>query len=776
MSLSLVTALGLALAQPADTTLPAKRTTSDSIRTYTAPSISVTSLRAVERQTPVVFNELSKVELRERHAVRDIPDLLSTLPSVMFYSENGNSIGYTNLTMRGFDQRRIAVYINGVPQNDPEDHNVYWVNFPDLTSSLHSIQVQRGAGMVNYGAAAIGGSVNMTTSAFADQRFVRMSFGLGVQQDAQQSLRNWSGLSESMQPDMAKSSIEVSSGLIDNRYALYARYSTIDAAGFRDQSWANLRSYYVSAVRFDSVLRTQVNVFGGPIADGLAYTGLPKEWALDRARRRTNLSYWEYDSTGNVQFATTRRANEIENFEQPHVELLNDWTISDNVELKSVLFSYTGEGFFDYDASWATPEMVGLDPSVALSDGLVRANVDNNQVGWIPRLVWTNAYGQFTGGLEWRSHRSEHWGKLRFANGLPAGYDPETKFYSYRGTRSIMSAFARQLWNLRDDLTLNTELQVVRHTYGVEDERRNGVFTSYLTTSGDTIGNGAALFDIQYVFANPRLGLNWNINDVQSAFIALAYTSREPRRNNLYAASEAWYGVTPRFAADTAGGQVRYDFSQPLVRPERMLDIEAQYAYATKTLQASITGYWMEFTDELVKNGQRDIFGLPIEGNAPRTRHLGVELQAAAELWRSGMLALSAWGNATISRNRIVDYAYVTGDGTVDLAGNPVSGFPDMLANVGLRFGYDYGMIEAWVRHIGAFRTDNFGDKAGYDNTVDAATVVNLNAWFSEPSSRTRYRLQVQNLLDTVYLGGGNGAEFFPGAPRMIYVGFEYEL
>lgn len=533
MSLSLVAALGLALAQPADTTLPAKRTTSDSIRTYTAPSISVTSLRAVERQTPVVFNELSKVELRERHAVRDIPDLLSTLPSVMFYSENGNSIGYTNLTMRGFDQRRIAVYINGVPQNDPEDHNVYWVNFPDLTSSLHSIQVQRGAGMVNYGAAAIGGSVNMTTSAFADQRFVRMSFGLGVQQDAQQSLRNWSGLSESMQPDMAKSSIEVSSGLIDNRYALYARYSTIDAAGFRDQSWANLRSYYVSAVRFDSVLRTQVNVFGGPIADGLAYTGLPKEWALDRARRRTNLSYWEYDSTGNVQFATTRRANEIENFEQPHVELLNDWTISDNVELKSVLFSYTGEGFFDYDASWATPDMVGLDPSVALSDGLVRANVDNNQVGWIPRLVWTNAYGQFTGGLEWRSHRSEHWGKLRFANGLPAGYDPETKFYSYRGTRSIMSAFARQLWNLRDDLTLNTELQVVRHTYGVEDERRNGVFTSYLTTSGDTIGNGAALFDIQYVFANPRLGLNWNINDVQSAFIALAYTSREPRRNNL---------------------------------------------------------------------------------------------------------------------------------------------------------------------------------------------------------------------------------------------------
>ncbi|MCK7517700.1 MAG: Plug domain-containing protein [Ignavibacteriales bacterium] len=56
-------------------------------------------------------------------------------PQLHFYSENGNGIGYNYLSIRGFDQRRISVSINGIPQNDPEDHNVYWLDFPDLLAS-----------------------------------------------------------------------------------------------------------------------------------------------------------------------------------------------------------------------------------------------------------------------------------------------------------------------------------------------------------------------------------------------------------------------------------------------------------------------------------------------------------------------------------------------------------------------------------------------------------------------------------------------------------------
>ncbi|HCR19412.1 MAG TPA: TonB-dependent receptor, partial [Candidatus Latescibacteria bacterium] len=99
-----------------------------SMKMITLPgqSVTVTATRAIERETPLTFSNLGRKELTDRFHTQGIPTLLSELPSSTTYSETGNDVGYTYLTMRGFDQRRISVMINGVPQNDPEDHNVYW--------------------------------------------------------------------------------------------------------------------------------------------------------------------------------------------------------------------------------------------------------------------------------------------------------------------------------------------------------------------------------------------------------------------------------------------------------------------------------------------------------------------------------------------------------------------------------------------------------------------------------------------------------------------------
>ena len=73
----------------------------------------------------------------------------------------------------------IAVMVNGIPQNDPEDHNVYWLDFPDIAESLEDIQVQRGAGSAFYGPPAIGGSVNLITKNFGRETILQVSAGLG---------------------------------------------------------------------------------------------------------------------------------------------------------------------------------------------------------------------------------------------------------------------------------------------------------------------------------------------------------------------------------------------------------------------------------------------------------------------------------------------------------------------------------------------------------------------------------------------------------------------
>ncbi len=69
--------------------------------------------------------------------------------------------------------------VNGIPQNDPEDHNVYWIDMPDLQASTQSIQIQRGAGNEFYGAPAIGGSINLQTANLANERELNFTFGAG---------------------------------------------------------------------------------------------------------------------------------------------------------------------------------------------------------------------------------------------------------------------------------------------------------------------------------------------------------------------------------------------------------------------------------------------------------------------------------------------------------------------------------------------------------------------------------------------------------------------
>jgi iron complex outermembrane receptor protein len=767
----------------------------DTLRRYELPVVTVTTTRAEAGKSAVPFTTVEPTDIQLRYTAQDLPTLLNTLPSVFVWSQNGNQIGYSTLVMRGFDQRRIAVLINGVPQNDPEDHNVYWIDFPDLAASVSDIQVQRGAGLVSYGAAAIGGSINITTLNFLQQRLVRISLGNGWQQFG-------AGGRTVLQPTVQRYALEVSSGLIEGRYAVYGRMARIDSWGYRDQSWAQLNSYFLSGVRFDERLTTQVNIFGGPLADGLTYYGIPKEHIRDRTLRRKNYAWWEYDTTyRQIGFALERRPNELENFSQPHYELLNDWRISDSLELKSVLFYYTGDGFFDFDGSWADARTLRLTPeygwdlpdTVYPRNAIIRAFVGNKHGGWIPRLLWRHRGGELLLGAEVRLHRSEHWGKVRYAELLPTNFDPEYKIYSYEGVRDIFSLFARERYELTPQLALTAEAQVVHHSYRIRRERAGNRWTYYLTTRGDTVWGSGTLFDVRYTFFNPRLGLLWRPTPEQELFALVAYTSREPRMRNLYAAEDSYFGAVPLFASDTLGGVRRYDFSRPLVKPERLLDIELGLRWNTERFRLSAGTFWMEFFDELVKSGRVDIFGAPIDGNAPRTRHIGLELESSATLLRSPTLGeLSLGATATLSRNRIVEYTYYTERDSFSLAGNPVAGFPEVLASGIVHYRFGEAQVQVLLRHVGRFYSDNFGTKlaeyaqrdpkiADYrDNVVDPYTVVDVDARWAIPGvfglQRLVLRLQVHNLFDVLYAAGTEGRHFFPGAERYIFLGADFEL
>jgi len=688
----------------------------------------VTATRGRERETPATFSTLDHQTIRERYTTQDIPVLLSELPSTTYYSESGTGIGYTYLNIRGFDARRVAVLVNGVPQNDPEDHNVYWLDFPDLAASAEDIQVQRGSGSAFYGPPAIGGSVNLVTSHFGRERSLQLSAGAGSY-------------------NTRKYSASFSSGLVEERYAMHARLSKLLSGGYRDRAWVDFNSYFLGFTRYDESMTTQVHVYGGPIADGLAYYGIPKEDVKNPDRRRNN---------------PIARPEELENFSQPHFELLHEWRFSPDLTLNTTAFLILGDGFFDYDGSWApysyyriTPEngfaIEGDPDTLYLPGALIRAQVTNRQWGILPRVTWRHARGEIIAGGEFRIHRSLHWGRLQWTQELPAGVPFDYRYYDYRGAKDIASVYAHALQDLPGNLKLMASLQYVYNRYRLYDEKFVGTD-----------------FAVPYHFVNPRLGVNYNMNDTWNAYVSLGYTSREPRLKNLYDAAEAstpatWGAVLPQFTPEASG---KLDFRHPLVKPESLLDVELGCGYISDVARFSGNVYWMEFTDEIVKSGQVDRFGQPVTGNADRTRHLGIELSGTVRL--TNTLDLAA--NATFSRNRFVRHADFSTGVPVALDNNPIAGFPDLLANLRLTFRREPLALSVSGRYVGKQYTDNFrnelrtvdpffvSDAFGSYTFVDLLDDVDVEA-----------RVQVQNLFNAFYAAYGEGDQFFVGAERGVY-------
>lgn len=722
---------------------------------YQLSPIVVTATQARERESPVTFSNLTAQNIRERYSVQDIPVLLSELPSITTYSENGNGIGYNYINLRGFDQRRLSVMINGVPQNDPEDHNVYWIDFPDLLASTDNVQIQRGAGSEFYGPPAIGGSVNIVTNPFGRQPGIVLETMAGFQQ--------FSDSSRSLALNTRKYGVSFTSGLVGGEYMFHGRLGRITSDGYRTNSWVDLTSYFFGAIRFDRNMTTRVHFFGGPIQDGLAYDGLPKFVNSNPVLRRQNVvAGWTADTSGNgYSYVQFRRPQEVESFSQPHVELINDWHLSPDITLHNTLFYYTGDGYFDYDASWADTSMLrigyryGIPAAANPTNALVRAFVGNTQMGWLPRVDIDHGTGNLTVGAELRIHRSTHWGKIQYAEGLPANFDPDYHFYEFNGGKDIGSLYAHELYHIDGRTTVMADLQLAYDRYILRNEK-------YL-------GNN---FRVPYLFLNPRIGVNKNFDDEWSAYFSVAYTSREPQLTNLYEAESSWLGEIPQFKTDTTGGRSVYDFSEPLVKPEQLFDVELGTRYASSSAQWSATAYWMEFTHELVKSGRVDIFGQPVAGNADRTRHIGIELEGAVSL--TDMLTLS--GNFTVSRNKIISAVSYDVAPPAILDGNPIAGFPDVLGNIRLIWRDNALTASIMGKYIGPFHTDNFNNEA---NTTDGAVVFNGEIVYALPQVGgvgVTLRGEVRNIFNALYLAGGEGSTFFPAAERNFLIGLQVHL
>ncbi len=730
-----------------------------------AQSIMVSATMLKEDDRNPNFEKIDRAMLQKSRINEDVPEALSNLPSMQWFSEGGAGNGYNYLTIRGFDQRRIAVMVNGIPQNDPEDHNVYWIDFNDILSNTEVVKVQRGTGGGVFGYPAVGGAINIVTNSISSQPCLTLGSYAGSY-------------------GMLKYSADYSTGLIDDKYSVTARFSRTKSEGYRELSSTRLNSFYLACVRFDDNITSQFNVYGGPFEDKLVYTGLPKFAIKDLSLRKKNYSFWEADNK-DFTYITPRRPEEKEQFFQPHLELLNEVILNDIVTINSAMFFVSGSGYFDYDGSWAPYSYfrftnqngfyVDTDPdSLYINNAIIRAQVENKQFGWLPRIRIKLFSNEINAGLEMRIHRSLHWGALQSGIGAPIEASPAYHYYEYNGGKNIFGGFVNDVFSLDENFHLTGELQLSSSKYILRNEK-------FIGTD----------FSISNTFLNPKIGLSYKYNNEINFFASIAKVSREPRLLNYYNASEASDGYTKPQFEQTADGH--YDFSKPFVKPETMRDLELGISYEKEKLHSSMNLFFMSFRNEIVNNGQVDKFGQPMTGNMERTRHIGIEFNFDINLTEDFDLQ----GNASFSKSTIrKGTAYNSFINTVatdtelvalDLSNNSISGSPNTIANLSASYHPGNLFLKLSMNYSGMFYSDNYGDNiAGIlskypgllsysDNKNDAFINSKIFCSYTLQSlsgiKELKIFMQVNNIFNRLYSAYAVGKEFFPGAERNVNFG-----
>jgi iron complex outermembrane recepter protein len=749
-------------------------------RVVTLPEVVVSTARA-GTGTPVAKSILDRDELQRRNWGQDTPMALATLPGAYAYSDAGNGIGYSYLAIRGFPQRRVSVLINGVPLNDPESHEVYWIDHPDLLASTAQVQLQRGVGSALYGAASVGGSVNLETAPFGETRRTSAAVAYGSF-------------------DTRRVMLEMDSGRLAGGWSLYGRYSRIETDGYRDQSWSKLWSYALSARKLSGTHSFRLNLYGGPEQTHLAYLGVSSDYLSglvsgdrDRDRRFNPITY----------------PGEADHFFEPHYELIHSWSPRPSLALTHTLFYFDGDGYYDEQrfgrslaefrlGPWATfdPTLFGADSlayyadanndgvldrdsqgrvTVVNTDVVRRRWVGNRHFGWIPRARIEHRGGTLTAGGELRFHDGRHIGTLLSGRGLPPGTEPDHVFYDYHPRTLSAGLFVREEWRLADRLRLTGDLAWRHQAYFMRGDLADALFHPT-----------AIRFDQRYDFAIPRAGLTWTPRPELTAFAAWSLSRREPAFRDLYDAEGA--GSVPLYRGALAGV-----YDDPLIRPERVRDYELGASWQRADLAFTANLFRMDFRDELVYAGQFNTdLGYPILGNAARSVHQGVEMEGrvmlggarrvdersqAPDVGRDRRPSLELSANATLSDNHFVHYREIYGTSpgdTVSYDGKAIGFFPAVMANVMATLGWRGATLGVETQTAGRLYLDNTEDAAG---GIAPRTVLNLSGGYrlSRPEGPTvELSVRLFNALDKRYETGGYSylyagtryTDFIPAATR----------
>ena len=571
-------------------------------------SVVVSSSRA-GKDTPVTFTMIHKDELRRTSPLNSLPMNLSLQPSVVSVNEGGTGLGYSKLSVRGSKGSQINVTLNGITLNDAESQEVFWVNIPSLSSLISNVQLQRGLGTSANGAGAFGASINMSTASVGADPFASADMGVGSY-------------------GTFTSSYAAGTGLLPSGVYFNAAYSRNSTDGYIRNAFARVQSAMAVLGWMNERNSLRLTWLMGDQHTGITWNGIdPSVYETDR---RYNPAGEYYDEFGNVRYYD----NETDNYMQNHLQLNYTRSFSDRLAW-STTFNYTrGDGYYEnYKSGKSFSKYLMDDPVI---DGVVYEEGDfithealaNDYFVLNSDIRYNSSVLNLTAGVNLSRYDGDHIGSVLWNNILGDSYDYDShEWYLNNGLKQEANAFVR------------AEVKPLPWMTAYADLQYRGI---WLNMSGPE--DDGVLLDHKddWQFFNPRAGLSFRWSPRSRAYFSAALGHREPGRSDI---KELILDANMASQAGVTGRGID-------IRPEKMLDVELGYEYASEKFSLSANIYLMEYWDMLIETGKLTDVGYAIKENVPRSWRRGVELAA---IW-APLEWMTVGGNLTLSQNKIKSF------------------------------------------------------------------------------------------------------------------------
>ena len=561
--------------------------------------VVISATRANEK-TGTTFTNVSREEIEERNFGQDLPYLLEQTPSVVVNSDAGAGVGYTGIRIRGSDITRINVTVNGIPINDAESHGTFFVNMPDLGSSVQDIQVQRGVGTSTNGAGAFGASLNIRTLGLNRDAYAEAVNGYG-------SFNTW------------RHSVSFGSGLLNDKFTFDGRLSKISSDGYVDRAFSDLKSYYFSGGYHGKTGMLKFVTFSGKEQTYQAWNGVPED-KLETDRTYNSLTY----------------DNETDNYQQDHYQLHYSKDLGSRLNLGGAFFYTRGRGYYEQYkedqklSKYSIAPIVLGDTTISRSDLIRRKWLDNHFYGATYALTYSDGTGKLdaTLGGAWNRYDGDHYGEVIWAQ-YAATSNIRHRYYENNAIKTDFNIFGKVNYQATEQLGLFGDLQ-----YRTIDYRIDGVDDNNIDVTQQA----------EFHFINPKVGATYTLADNQTVYASYAVGNREPARTD--------FTDTPM---NNQANRARPD-------AETLYNLEAGYRLRGNglslfgqrlgyTLDANY--FYMDYDNQLVLTGQLNDVGSALRTNIKDSYRTGVELAGAVRL--NDLVELSS--NVTLSRNKIRNYA-----------------------------------------------------------------------------------------------------------------------